>query len=248
MQGHVSPMLALVEVTRFREDDQAYHEYVQILVGRTIAAAERAGWRVSRLAAHDLGTDALLASTDGASAVVIMGGADIDPAQYGGTTGYRAEGQHFPEADRAQLAVARRAAERGTPLLGICRGHQIINVALGGTLVQDLGEHSAHRNEGVPVDESMTPHEVELDPSSALAFRLGARHLQVQSAHHQSVGELGEGLRAVGGPGDGTVEAIEHRTLPITGVQWHPEDPGTVDDQLGLLLGGLAREAERAAA
>jgi putative glutamine amidotransferase len=154
----------------------------------------------------------------------------------------------IPEADRAQLAVARRAAERGTPLLGICRGHQIINVALGGTLVQDLGEHSAHRNEGVPVDESMTPHEVELDPSSALAFRLGARHLQVQSAHHQSVGELGEGLRAVAWASDGTVEAIEHRTLPITGVQWHPEDPGTVDDQLGLLLGGLAREAERAAA
>lgn len=248
MQGHVSPMLALVEVTRFREDDQAYHEYVQILIGRTIAAAERAGWRVSRLAAQDLGTDALLASTDGASAVVIMGGADIDPIHYGGTSGYRAEGQHFAEADRAQLAVARRAAERGTPLLGICRGHQIINVALGGTLVQDLGEHSSHRNDGVPVDQIMTPHEVELDPSSALAFRLGGRRVQVQSAHHQSVGDLGDGLRAVGWASDGTIEAIEHRTLPITGVQWHPEDPGTVDDQLGLLLGGLAREAERAAA
>jgi putative glutamine amidotransferase len=248
MQGHVSPMLALVEVTRFREDDQAYHEYVQILLGRTIAAAERAGWRVTRWAAEDLGTEALLAATDGASAVVLMGGADIDPIHYGGAAGYRAEGQHFPEADRAQLAVARRAAERGTPLLGICRGHQIINVALGGTLVQDLGAHSAHRNDGVPVDQSMTPHEVELDPSSALAFRLRARHLQVQSAHHQAVGELGQGLRAVAWSADGTVGAIEHHTLPITGVQWHPEDPGTVDDQLELLLGGLAREAERAAA
>ncbi|MGG7510554.1 gamma-glutamyl-gamma-aminobutyrate hydrolase family protein [Plantibacter sp. YIM 135249] len=248
MQGHVSPLLALVEVTRFREDDQAYHDYVQVLVGRTIAAAERAGWRVSRLAAADLGEETLLSATESASAIVIMGGADIDPIHYGGRSGYRGEGQHFERADVAQLALARRAVERQTPLLGICRGHQIINVALGGTLVQDLGEHTTHRNEGVPVDQIMTSHSVELSPTSALAFRLGHRTVQVQSAHHQSVDRLGAGLRAVGWSSDGTIEAIEHETLPITGVQWHPEDPGTTDEQLSLLLGGLAREAERAAA
>ncbi len=92
--------LAVVEVTRFRAHDPAYHDYVQVLIGRTIALAEERGWRVDRVAAADLGPASLLAQTDSADAVVIMGGEDITPEFYGGDTGYEGESTHFPSAVR----------------------------------------------------------------------------------------------------------------------------------------------------
>ncbi len=231
--------LAVVEATRFRGDDPEYHGYVQLLVGAVIAEAQSQGWTVSRLAADD-GVDALLARTETADAIVVMGGEDIAPRFYGGSTGYPGESRHLETADEAQLALVRRAVERETPLLGICRGLQILNVAFGGTIVQHLGDDSTHRNHGVPIRQIMASHPVAIAEDSLTADLLGATSVDVQSAHHQAVDAVGSGLRVTGRAPDGHVEALEHETAPVIAVQWHPEDPGAPAGQLAALIAHLS--------
>ena len=240
--------LAVVEVTRFRGHDPEYHAYVQLLIGAVLDEAAAQGWSVSRLAA-DQGTDALLARTETADAIVVVGGEDIHPQFYGATGGYAAASRHLPTADAAQLALVRRAIARETPFLGICRGLQILNVALGGTLVQHLGDESTHRNDGAPISGIMTTHPVELSAGSRAARLLGASVVDARSAHHQAVDAVGDGLVVTGRAPDGQIEAVEHRTAPVIGVQWHPEAPGAPSGQLAALLSGLtvAARAERAA-
>lgn len=241
--------LAVIEVTRFRPHAPEYHAYVDTLNGRVQGLAAVTGWEATRYGAADLGESTLLQLTDSADAVVLMGGEDLAPEWYGGESGYRREGRHYEEADAAQIALVHRALDRGTPLLGICRGHQLINVALGGTLIQHLDGDSAHLNTGAPVEELMTTHRVELESSSGLARILGDS-VDVQSAHHQAIDALANGLGIVGRAVDGVIEAVEHRDAPITGVQWHPEDRKAPPGQLLRLLDGLAPTAnpERVAA
>lgn len=238
--------LAVIEVTRFRPHAPEYHAYVDTLNARVQALAEVTGWEATRYAAADLGEAALLQLTDGADAIALMGGEDLAPEWYGGPSGYRREGRHYEEADASQLAVLHRALDRGTPLLGVCRGHQLVNVALGGTLVQHLDGDTVHLNAGAPVDELMQGHEVALDTASRIATILG-ESVGVRSAHHQAVDRLGTGLRVVGRASDGIVEALEHESAPITGVQWHPEDRKAPAGQLLRLLDGLADQVRLAA-
>lgn len=238
-----APMLAVVEVTAHRPHAASYHAYVQTLNERIVEAATDLGWDARRFAAGDLGVAELLRVTEGASAVVIAGGEDLDPTVWGGRRGYEGEGRHDEEADAGQVALVRRALVRSTPLLGICRGHQVIDVALGGTLVPHLDDdHGTHRGSG-PVESLMVDHDVELVPGSRVALALGDTTARVRSAHHQAVGRVGEGLRVVARTADGGIEAVEHETAPITGVQWHPEDRGADRTQLPLLLSLLAEQA-----
>jgi putative glutamine amidotransferase len=240
MATRTEKRLSVVEVTRYRPRDVEYHAYVEVLNSRAVQAAEDAGWIVNRVAAADVGTAALLSLTDASDAIMLMGGEDISPRFYGGAADYPFESQHFETADEGQIALVHRAIRRGTPLLGVCRGLQIINVALGGDIVQHLGTDTLHKNVGVPIREIMAAHTVALDASSRLAADLGVSELIVQSAHHQAVAALGDGLVAVGAAPDGVVEAVEHRHLAITGVQFHPEDPGSPDGQLAALVGRLS--------
>ncbi len=233
-----APRLSVVVVTRERPHAPEYHAYASTLLARTVAAGERAGWTVDVVAAQEEGRAATLRRTAGAAAQVILGGEDIAPEFYGGTRGYRGEGQHAERADEAQLALVHRAVAEGTPLLGICRGHQIIDVALGGTLLQDLGEGSAHRFDDVPIDLVMATHDVRTVPGSRLAASLG-EVASTRSAHHQAVDRLGDGLVVAARASDGLIEAVEHATAPVLGVQWHPEDPGAPRGQLDALLGLL---------
>ncbi|MFF1877766.1 gamma-glutamyl-gamma-aminobutyrate hydrolase family protein [Leifsonia sp. NPDC058230] len=232
--------LAVVEATRFRAHDPEYHAYVQLLVGSAMAEAEAQGWNVIRLAA-DEGRDALLDRTAQADAVLIMGGEDIAPAFYGGAEGYEGESRHLEAADAAQIALVHRAIERRIPLLGICRGLQIINVALGGTLVQHLGGESVHKNHDVPIREIMASHPVHLTEGSLVSGLLESGTVDVQSAHHQAVDAVGGGLVVTGRASDGHIEALEHESAPVLAVQWHPEDPGAPAGQLAGLLASLDR-------
>jgi putative glutamine amidotransferase len=234
-----APRLAVVEVTRERPDQPAYHAKVQTLIARVVRDAERGGWQATRHAAADATTSELLAATIGADAIVIVGGEDIAPHFYGGRPGYEGESRHYPAADDGQIAVVRRALADGTPLLGICRGLQIINVALGGTIVQHIGDGGIHRNAGVPIEQVLSAHSVTLLADSGLARDFGEWEIEVQSAHHQAVGTLGAGLIPAALAPDGLVEALEHESAPITGVQWHPEAPDAPADQLPLLLASL---------
>jgi putative glutamine amidotransferase len=102
--------------------------------------------------------------------------------------------------------------------------------------------HGTHRGSG-PVESLMVDHDVEIVPGSRVAAALGGTRARVRSAHHQAVDQLGEGLRVVARTADGEIEAVEHETAPITGVQWHPEDRGADRAQLPLLLSLLREQA-----
>lgn len=235
--------LAIVEVTRARPGRDEYHAYVQILNGRILALARELGWEAERYAAEDLGTDGLLEATAGADAIVVAGGEDIAPELYGASRGYPGEGPHAARADAAQIALVHRALARRTPLLGICRGLQIVNVALGGTLVPDLGPEAGHVNAAAPAHRRMHRHEVEIARGSRLHGLFGTELLATQSAHHQAVDAPAPGLAVVARAHDGVVEAVEHVHAPIVGVQWHPEDPDAPAGQLEGLAAAVARDA-----
>ena len=161
----------------------------------------------------------LLDSIDG---LVLAGGGDIEPARYGQPQMPEVDGVH-PDRDRLELALAKAAIRRDVPLLGVCRGTQVINVALGGTLMQHLPAVSelVHRD-AVAFDRAV--HDVEVDKGSTLRKIVGGRTIGVNSLHHQAIGELGTGIRATCWSSDGVIEGIELVGRPnVVGVQWHPE-------------------------
>ncbi len=168
-----------------------------------------------------------------------MGGEDVHPSFYGGPTEYPRSGVHSIAADEAQIALVKDAEKRGTPLLAICRGHQVLNVALGGDLIQHLPPESGHRNSQGP--DTFKEHGLILDAAGALADVVRTDEA-VQSSHHQAVGRLGTGLRVAASSVDGVVEAVVHESAPLTGVQWHPEHRSAPDGQLVRLLRRLEQQ------
>lgn len=170
--------------------------------------------------------------------LMLAGGSDIDPGSYGASPHPETRGT-WPERDRFELALTHAALERDMPVLGICRGFQLLNVACGGTLVQHLPEllgHDDHRH----TPGAFGDHEVRLEEGTLAARSVGFGHAAVKSHHHQGVDELGEGLVPVGwSDPDGSIEAIE---LPgknyALGVLWHPEE-----DERSKVIGSLVDAA-----
>jgi len=160
---------------------------------------------------------------DRLDALVLTGGSDVDPHRYGAEASNTTV-RTWPERDRFEVALAREAMERDLPLLGICRGMQILNVARGGTLVQHIPDELGD-DRHLPVPGSFADHDVRLEPGSLAARAAGGERISVKTHHHQGVDALGEGLVASGwSEPDDLVEAIE---LPeqgfALGVLWHPE-------------------------
>ena len=179
-------------------------------------------------------------AVDRCDAVLLSGGADVAADAYGATPHPCAEA---PQRDRdaAELAVLERAIARGLPVLGVCRGVQVLNVALGGTLHQHLPDvvgHDGHR----PVPGTFAGVDVRLDPASRVGGVVGPR-TRVRCHHHQAVDRLAPGLVATAWAGDGTVEAVEAVDAPfVVGVQWHPEEDAA-DLRLVAALVAAARRA-----
>ena len=164
------------------------------------------------LAALDLLGLSAADTPETADALLLTGGGDIHPRFYAQPITHAAD---IDEArDLRELALTRTFAARSAPIFGICRGLQVINVALGGTLHQHIDGHGQ-------VDGIDRLHETRTD--DALLRSLYGTRFTVNSAHHQSIDRLGTGLHAVQWADDGTVEALRHATLPIFAVQWHPE-------------------------
>lgn len=159
--------------------------------------------------------------------VMLTGGGDIGLELYGGEP-HPSVYDVDAERDALELALVELARQRSQPVLGICRGTQLLNVALGGDLVVDLDSHldapSRHR---ATTPGEIATHHVRLAPGSRAASLFGTETLEVNSYHHQALGRLAPGLRASGWAEDGVIEVIEgeDEDWPVLGVQWHPEYP-----------------------
>ncbi|MGA6949209.1 MAG: gamma-glutamyl-gamma-aminobutyrate hydrolase family protein [Solirubrobacterales bacterium] len=157
-------------------------------------------------------------------ALVLGGGADIDPESQGVEAHPETIGSN-PDRDRFEIALAREALERGMPLLGVCRGMQILNVACGGTLDQHLPDRVGHERHR-PVPGAWAEHDVRIEPDSLTASAAGAERLTVKSHHHQGVDAIPDNLRpSAWATDDDSVEAIETTDGEfVLGVLWHPEE------------------------
>jgi putative glutamine amidotransferase len=183
-----------------------------------VASVERAGGRALLVPPSLEGIDETLDAVD---ALVFSGGSDLDPATYGAEAHPETNGVR-PERDRAELALLEAALERDMPVLAICRGSQVLNVARGGDLVQHLpdvvGDEKHKHVPGVFAD-----HDVEIDPATRLGGLVGDR-VPVKSHHHQGFGRVGAGLLEAARAEDGTIEALEDPSKRFAiGVLWHPE-------------------------
>jgi putative glutamine amidotransferase len=170
--------------------------------------------------------------------LMLAGGCDVDPGTYGARPHPETSGT-WPERDRFELALTHAALERDMPVLGVCRGMQMLNVSCGGTLVQHLPDrvgNDDHRH----TPGSFSDHDVRLEPGSLAARAVGSERAAVKSHHHQGIDEVGEGLAVVGwADRDDTVEAVELPGKPYAlGVLWHPEE-----DERSNVIGSLVEAA-----
>ena len=205
-----------------------------------VQAVERAGGRPLLIPPSDGGVEETLDAVDG---LIFSGGADLDPTLYGQEPHAETFGIH-EDRDRSELALLEGALERDMPVLAICRGSQVLNVARGGDLVQHLpdvvGDEKHKHTPGTFAD-----HDVTLEEGTKLASVLGDR-APVKSHHHQGFGRVGEGLRVAALAEDGTIEAVEdpaHRFA--LGVLWHPEAGEDMKLFEGLVEAAAAYRAER---
>jgi putative glutamine amidotransferase len=179
--------------------------------------------------------------------VLLAGGDDCDPALYG-------EERHptvDPMDQRRQLndvSLAKAARERNIPVLGICLGVQVMNVAAGGSLVQDIASQVDTEIEHASVPEDRARHDVIIERGTKLSGIIGERELNVNSSHHQAIGRIGDGLRVTAHAPDGVIEGLEDPRHPFyVGVQWHPEDmkdEGSASSLFGAFVDAARRYAK----
>ena len=191
-----------------------------------VASVEQAGGRARILDVSE-SPRKLLNELDG---VLLTGGGDVDPVLYGESRHETVEDAE-PGRDEFEIDLAMRAVAEDLPLLAICRGAQVLNVAAGGTLVQDIpSQVSSDLAHTIQEPKNAVAHDVRITPGSRLEQALGAsvdasHTCRVNSRHHQSVGKVGAGLSTSAIAADGVIEAIERRDSTFcVGVQWHPEN------------------------
>ena len=196
----------------------SWEEETALVPADYVRAIERAGGRALLVPPSE---DAIEETLDALDGVIFSGGADLDPELYGQEPHPETKGVQG-ERDRGELALLQAALARDMPVLAVCRGSQVLNVALGGDLVQHLpevvGDEKHKHTPGEYAD-----HDVDVDPDTRLGSLIGDR-APVKSHHHQGFGRLGEGLRESARAEDGTLEALEDPSRRFAlGVLWHPE-------------------------
>ena len=232
------PSRPLIGITSYEPEEVRTGVWVfsaALIPSAYVDAVTRAGGRPLVVPPVEEGVEETLDALDG---VLFSGGEDLDPEHYGAERHPETKG--VDEArDRAELALLRAALERDMPVLAVCRGSQVLNVALGGDLVQHLPEivgHDEHRH----TPGEFTDHDVRIEPASRLGSLIGGE-TAVKSHHHQGFGRLGEGLREVAWAPDDTIEGLENPAKRFAlGVLWHPEA-----GEDGALFEALIEEARR---
>ncbi|WP_327342203.1 gamma-glutamyl-gamma-aminobutyrate hydrolase family protein [Streptomyces europaeiscabiei] len=227
------PLIAIP--ARFSATTSALRYAAEVNARALIEAVWRAGGEPASIHPADGDAVARLARFDG---VLLPGGGDLAPYRYGAADTHDSVYDVDEVQDAFDLEVARAALRSGIPLLAVCRGLQVVNVALGGTLEQDMGgpEHE-HRH---------LVHPVALRRGTVLERATGAQKVEASCYHHQRVDRLGEGLEVTARAADGTAEGLELRGAPgwFTAVQWHPEDTAHEDPAQQALFDALVRAAE----
>ncbi|MFB9735246.1 gamma-glutamyl-gamma-aminobutyrate hydrolase family protein [Streptomyces thermocoprophilus] len=233
------PLIAVP--ARFSATTSALRHAAEVNARALVEAVWRAGGEPATIHPHapegvadPTEVAARLARFDG---LLLPGGGDLAPHRYGATDTHDAVYDVDDEQDAFDLELARRALTAGLPTLAICRGLQVVNTALGGTLHQDMG--------GPGRDHRHLRHPVTLAPDSALTRVTGTDKAEASCYHHQHVDRLGDGLTVTARATDGTVEAVELPGGPgwFLAVQWHPEDTAHEDPAQQRLFDALVRAA-----
>ena len=182
--------------------------------------------------------------TEGFDGLVLMGGSDVNPSRYGEAAHAMTQPPDDPRDEVESLLIS-EALERDVPLLAICRGLQVLNVALGGSLIQHLDDSLGHRVRDR--DRSHPVHEAEVVPGMKLAEILGEPlTVAVNSRHHQAVRRVAEGLAISARAADGTIEGLESPNKRfVVAVQWHPENQAVADERQARLFRAFAQAVER---
>ena len=226
----------LVAIPGRRSDEAKGHRTPVVSGGRLYADSVQRAGGLPVVVAPSEDLDIVRATIDRCDAMVLLGGGDVDPASYGHERGDILFGTSRFLDDFERAAIL-RAIERDIPVLAICRGHQMLNVALGGTLIQHLETTEVHRDK---------MHEVSLVDGSRIARAMGSTNPTVHSFHHQAVDALGDGLVVTGTFVDGTIEAVELDGASwVVGVQWHPEDTAMDSPENQGLFDELVRRCAR---
>ncbi|MER5193986.1 gamma-glutamyl-gamma-aminobutyrate hydrolase family protein [Streptomyces sp. NPDC002755] len=232
MTTPVRPLIAIP--ARFSATTSALRYAAEVNARALIEAVWRAGGEPAGIHPADSDVASRLTRFDG---VLLPGGGDLAPHRYGAEDTHGSVYDVDDLQDAFDLELARRALDSGLPLLAICRGLQVVDVALGGTLEQDMGgPERAHRH---------VVHPVEVRPGTLLERATGAQKVEVSCYHHQRVSDVAPGLTVTARAADGTVEGLE---LPgargwFTAVQWHPEDTAHEDPAQQGLFDALVRAA-----
>ncbi len=229
-------MAPLIVIPGRRSSEARGHRTPVVSGGRFYAdAVERAGGLPVVLPPTD-SVQVIRSTIDRCDALVLLGGGDVSPTKYAQTE--RAQLFGVDEfIDDFEISAVKHAIARNIPILAICRGHQVLNVALGGSLVQHLETTEAHRD---------TMHEVQLVPGSLPALAMSSHSPLVHSFHHQAIDQVADDLTVVGTFHDGTIEAVQHKTARwVVGVQWHPEDTAHDDAPNQGLFNELVKQAQR---
>lgn len=241
----MQPFIGITTGIRFSDDGWRYYG----AYAPNATAIERAGG-LPVLIPCGLQEETLRAIYDRMDAVLIPGGGDIDPRHYGADR-HPMTDRIDPDRDQTELTVARWAVEDDLPLFGICRGHQVMNVAMGGTLVQDIPSQvdtSIAHYMPKELPRSAHGHEVRINPDSRLAGIIGSTAVAVNSYHHQSVEQPAPVAAVTAYAPDGIVEAIEHPDRRfVLSVQWHPEDMAGDEEAMQRLFDAFVDAARERA-
>ena len=242
----MSPLIALAG--RYGAPSRVSRDAVAFAGRRYLDAILRAGGEPVVISPQPLMVEDARAMMQRFDGLVLMGGADVNPALYGQTAGIHIYGVQ-PEQDAFESALLNASLNADIPVLAVCRGMQLVNVVLGGSLVQHLGELAnanellAHAPKRFPVGEEFALHRIDIEPNSQMASALGATQINGASFHHQGIDRLASDLIAVGYAPDGILEAVEHRTKWLLGMQWHPEDTAATDSVQQSLYNAFIQRA-----
>ena len=238
----MKPIIALTSYGRYEKDlsNPWYKEHFS-LPALYIDAVRRAGGIPLLIPPGEENLDAILAKVDG---VIVTGGAVIHPSVYGGNSEHPQLTTFDTERDTLELALVHHLLEaQNIPSLYICRGMQILNTALGGTLhehVADSIPKDIHRGD----DGVWRMHGVSIQPKTLASEVMGSEEISTTSGHHQAIKELASDLRISATAPDGVIEAVEHISAPwMLGIQWHPEITAAEDPTQQRLFDALVQEA-----